>query len=378
MKLFSWARSVVSALLQRTRVEGETEEELRAHVQHRADDLERLGMTRTEAERRARIEFGGHESFKEECREALSTRILEVFLQDLRFSFRMLRKSPGFAAVAILTLALGIGANTAIFTLLDQILLRSLPVQDPQQLVLLDLVGHPYGNSSGDSVLSYPMYRDLQEHNEVFSGMFGHRSTTTSLSFGVQAERVRVELVSGTYFSVLGVRPALGRALTPEADQVPNGEPLVVLNYAFWKERWGGDLGIVGKTLLVNNRNLTVVGVAQAGFDGVEADRAANLFVPIMMQEAFMGERKTPLLTDRRTRWMQAFGRLKPGATIEQAKAALQPLTHAMLEMEVKQPAFNHASAYDREEFLKSWMNVLPGSKGFSYTRNDLTTPLWV
>jgi len=359
-------------------VEGETEEELRAHVQHRADDLERLGMTRTEAERRARIEFGGHESFKEECREALSTRILEVFLQDLRFSFRMLRKSPGFAAVAILTLALGIGANTAIFTLLDQILLRSLPVQDPQQLVLLDLVGHPYGNSSGDSVLSYPMYRDLQEHNEVFSGMFGHRSTTTSLSFGVQAERVRVELVSGTYFSVLGVRPALGRALTPEADQVPNGEPLVVLNYAFWKERWGGDLGIVGKTLLVNNRNLTVVGVAQAGFDGVEADRAANLFVPIMMQEAFMGERKTPLLTDRRTRWMQAFGRLKPGATIEQAKAALQPLTHAMLEMEVKQPAFNHASAYDREEFLKSWMNVLPGSKGFSYTRNDLTTPLWV
>ena len=295
MKLFSWARSVVSALLQRTRVEGETEEELRAHVQHRADDLERLGMTRTEAERRARIEFGGHESFKEECREALSTRILEVFLQDLRFSFRMLRKSPGFAAVAILTLALGIGANTAIFTLLDQILLRSLPVQDPQQLVLLDLVGHPYGNSSGDSVLSYPMYRDLQEHNEVFSGMFGHRSTTTSLSFGVQAERVRVELVSGTYFSVLGVRPALGRALTPEADQVPNGEPLVVLNYAFWKERWGGDLGIVGKTLLVNNRNLTVVGVAQAGFDGVEADRAANLFVPIMMQEAFMGERKTPL-----------------------------------------------------------------------------------
>ena len=378
MKVFSSLRSVTSAIFHRAQTEDDLDEELRVHVENRAQDLERSGLTPEQAERRARIEFGGHEKFKEECREALGTRLLEIFLQDLRFAARLLRKSPGFAAVAILTLALGIGANTAIFTLLDQILLRSLSVKDPQQLVLLDLVGHQYGNSSGDSVLSYPMYRDFEGHNQVFSGMFCHRFTSASLSFGGQAERVSIELVSGTYFGVLGVRPALGRTLTPDDDRVPNGEPLVVLSYGFWKQRFGEDPGVVGKTLTVNSHSMTVIGVAQAGFDGVEADRATNLFVPIMMQEAFMGERRTPLLIDRRTRWTQAFGRLKPGVTREQAKAALQPLTHALLETEAQQPAFRHASAYDREEFLKSWMNVLPGSKGFSYTRNDLSTPLWM
>jgi predicted permease len=378
MKVFSSIRSVASALAHRSQTDREMNEELRAHVENRADDLERSGVPRAEAERRARIEFGGHEKFKEQCREALGPRLLEIFLQDLRFSLRMLRKSPGFAGVAILTLALGIGANTAIFTLLDQILLRSLPVKDPQHLVLLDLVGHQYGNSSGDSVVSYPMYRDLQERNEAFSGMFLHRYASASLWFGGRAERVGVELVSGTYFGVLGIRSVLGRTITPDDDRVPNGEPLVVLSYASWKQRFAGNPDVVGKTLMVNNRKLTVIGVAQAGFDGVETDRAANLFVPIMMQEAFLGERKTPLLKDRRTRWAQAFGRLQPGVTAGQAKARLQPLTHAMLEMEVQEPAFSHASAYDREEFLKSWMDVLPASKGFSYTRNDLSTPLWV
>ena len=378
MKSFSTIRSIVSVLFHRSQSEAEMDEELCTHVRNRADDLERSGLTRAGAERRARIEFGGHERFSEECREERGGFWLETVGTDLRFGARMLRKSPGFAAVAILTLALGIGANTAIFTLLDQILLRSLPVKDPQQLVLLDLVGHQYGNSSGDNVLSYPMYRDFQGHNEVFSGMFVRRSTSASLSFGGEAERVRVELVSGTYFSVLGVQPALGRTLMPDDDRVPNGEPLAVLSCRFWKQWFAGNRDVVGTTLMVNNRKLTVIGVAQAGFDGVETDRAANLFVPIMMQEAFMGERKTPLLTDRRTRWAQAYGRLKPGVTLEQAKASLQPFTHSLLEMEVQEPAFRHASAYDREEFLNSWMNVLPAAKGFSYTRNDLSAPLWV
>ena len=378
MTLLSSLRSMTSAIIHRAQTEDELDEELRAHVRSRAQDLERSGLTPVDAERRARIEFGGHEKFKEGCREALGTRLLETFLEDLRFAARILRKSPGFTAVAILTLALGIGANTAIFTLLDQILLRWLPVKDPQQLVLLDLVGHQYGNSSGDSVLSYPLYRDFAQRNEVFSGMFCHRFTSASLSFGGQAERVRLELVSGTYFPVLGVGPALGRTLTPDDDRVPNGEPLVVLSHTFWKQRFGKDPGIVGQTLMVNNHTMTVIGVAQPGFDGVESDRAANLFVPIMMQEAFMGRRMTPLLTDRRTRWTQVFGRLKPGVTVEQAKARLQPVTHALLEMEAQEPAFSHASAYERGEFLKSWINVLSGSKGFSYTRNELSTPLGV
>ena len=260
MKLLSSLRSMTSAIIHRAQTEDELDEELRAHVRSRAQDLERSGLTPVDAERRARIEFGGHEKFKEECREALGTRLLETFFEDLRFAPRILRKSPGFTAVAILTLALGIGANTAIFTLLDQILLRSLPVKDPQQLVLLDLVGHQYGNSSGDSVLSYPLYRDFAQRNEVFSGLFCHRFTSASLSFGGQAERVRLELVSCTYFPVLGVCPALGRTLTPDDDRVPNGEPLVVLSHAFWKQRFGKDPGIVGQTLMVNNHTMTVTG----------------------------------------------------------------------------------------------------------------------
>lgn len=378
MKLFRWIRYLSSAVFRRSQNEAEMDEELGAHVRNRADDLQRHGLSRAEAERRARIEFGGHEKFKEECRDALSTRLLEVLLQDVRFAARMLRKSLGFASVAVLTLALGIGANTAIFTLLDQILLRSLPVKDPQRLVLLDLVGHQYGNSSGDNVISYPMYLDFRDHNEVFSGMFCRRHAWANLLFGGQSERVRAEMVSGTYFGVLGVGPALGRTITPDDDRAPNCEPVVVVSCAFWKQRFGRDPAIVGKKVVVNNRSMTIIGVAQAGFDGVEPDRSANLFVPVMMQEAFMGERKIPLLRDRRTIWLQAYGRLKPGVTAEQANAALQPFTHAMLEMEVLEPAFSHASAYDREEYLKSRLNLLPGSQGYSSTRNDLRTPLWV
>src|SRR6058998_2642159 len=144
---------------------------------------------------------------------------------DIRYTFRMLARTPGFTAVAVLTLALGIGANTAIFTLLDQVLLRLLPVKDPQQLALLTMRGRNYGNNWGGNAISYPMYRDFQDHNEVFSGMFCRFPTRVSLTFGGQAERVEAELVSGTYFSVLGVTTALGRTFTPEDDRVPNGHP---------------------------------------------------------------------------------------------------------------------------------------------------------
>src|SRR5207248_16683 len=195
---------------------------------------------------------------------------MDTAARDFRFSLRALRRSPGFVAVAVMTLALGIGANTAIFSLLDQILLRLLPVKNPQQLVLLTMRGHHYGNNWGGNAISYPMYRDFQDHNEVFSGMFCRFGTRASLTYGGQAERVETELVSGTYFSVLGVGTTIGRTFTPDDDRVPNGHPLVVLSHAYWKQRFGGDPGILGKTLTVNKHDMTVIGVAQAGFDGVE------------------------------------------------------------------------------------------------------------
>jgi predicted permease len=303
---------------------------------------------------------------------------LDTILRDLKYTFRMLARTPGFTAVAVLTLALGIGANTAIFTLLDQVLLRLLPVKDPQQLVLLSMKGRHYGNNWGGNAISHPMFRDFQDHNEVFSEMFCRFPISASLSFGRQAERVDVELVSGTYFSALGVVPALGRILTPEDDRVPSGHPFVVLNYNYWKTRFAGDPQIVGKTLNLNNYSMTVVGVAQAGFDGVELGRSPKIFIPIMMQAQIIVGNPEDMLKQRRNRWVNAFGRLKPGISQQQAKAALQPFMHSMLEMEVQQKEFSRASKYDRDEFLKCWIDVLPGSQGRSYTRRQLTTPLWV
>jgi len=302
---------------------------------------------------------------------------VDTVVRDFRFSLRALRRSPGFVAVAVMTLALGIGANTAIFSLLDQILLRLLPVKNPQQLVLLTMRGHHYGSNWGGNAISHPMFRDFQAHNEVFSGMFCRFPNAVSLTFGGQSERVRAELVSGTYFSVLGVNTMLGRAFTPEDDRTPLGHPLVMLTYDYWRQRFGGDPGIVGKNLIVNGHNMTVVGVAQPGFDGVELGYTTQIFIPIMMEE-WINVGNPKMLTDRRTRWVNAFGRLKPGVSITQAKASLQPFMHSMLESEVKEAAFNHASTYDREQFLKSWMDVLPGSQGRSYTRRELSTPLWV
>jgi predicted permease len=295
---------------------------------------------------------------------------------DLRYAARVLAKNPVFTTVAVLTLALGIGANTAIFTLLDQVLLRLLPVKDPQKLVLLTMRGRHYGNNWGGNAISYPMYRDFQDHNEVFSGMFCRFPTRVSLTFGGQAERVEAELVSGTYFSVLGVTTALGRTFTPEDDRIPNGHPLVMLSYNYWKQRFGGDPAILGRTLTVNKHDLTVIGVAQAGFDGVELGYSPKLFIPVMMQQQIIVGNPN-MLTDRRTRWVNAFGRLRPGVTQTQAKASVAPFMHSMLEMEVREAAFSHASAYDRAQFLKCWIDVLPGSQGRASFRRELSTPLW-
>jgi predicted permease len=296
---------------------------------------------------------------------------------DLRYALRGFRKAPLFTAVAILSLAFGIGANTAIFTVLDQILLRQLPVKDPEQLVLLTMRGRHYGSNWGSNAISYPMYKDFSNHNQVFSGMLCRFPFDASLGYGNRTERVAGELVSGTYFPVLGVRAALGRTFTPEDDRAPGGPPLAMLSYSYWQSRFSSDASVIGKNLVINGHSLTVIGVAQAGFDGVQLEAPSKIFVPIMMKAEM-----TPLwddaLKNRRERWVNAFGRLKPGVSLAQAKASLQPFMHSMLELEVKEPAFRNASAYDREQFLKCWIDPLPGSRGRSYLRQQLSTPLWV
>jgi predicted permease len=295
---------------------------------------------------------------------------------DLRYAFRSFRKAPVFTAVAVLSLALGIGANTAIFTLLDQVLLRLLPVKDPQQLVLLTMRGRHYGSNWGGNMISYPMYRDFQDHNEAFTGMFARRAIQTSLTFEGRTERVSAELVSGTFFPVLGVGAFIGRTFSPDDDRTPGGHPLIVLAYDYWKTRFAGDPAILGKTVSVHQHNMTIVGVAQPGFEGVELGFTPSFYMPMMMQKETFGNPN--MLTNRRTRWVNAFGRLKPGVPTEQAKAALQPFMHSMLAMEVQEKDFNNTSAYTREQFLRCWIDLLPGSQGRASLRDQLKTPLWV
>jgi predicted permease len=297
-------------------------------------------------------------------------------LRDLRHAFRGLAKSHAFSAVAVASLAIGIGANTAIFTLLDQVLLRRLPVKEPQELVALRMEGDHYGSNWGFNALSYPLYLDLQQNNQVFRGMLCRFDNRANLTYGGETERVAVELVSGTYFPVLGVGAALGRVFTPEEDRDIDGHPLVVLSYSYWQARFAGDPGVLGRTVTINGRDMTIVGVSEAGFVGVELEAPPQVFVPVTMKKVV-----TPGwdgMKERRWRWVNVFGRLKPGVSAKQAEASLQPYFKGVLEMEVKEAAFKNAAPETREAFLRNVLQVLPGGQGRSFLRSQLRTPLWV
>jgi len=307
-------------------------------------------------------------------------------------------RSPMFTAVALLSIALGIGANTAIFTLVDEVLLRVLPVKNPEQLVLFTGARNHYGSNSGGNMLSYPMYEDFRDNfvegaaklprisqavpnpaatPKVFSGVFARRPIPMNVGMpdgGGQTERVSGELVSGTYFQVLGVGAAFGRVITPEDDKTRGDGFVAVLSYDYWRTRFGADPSIVGRRLTINNYPFTVIGVSAAGFDGVDIGQVASVRVPVMLKAQM-----TPNWDDvdnRRSRWVNVFGRLQPGVTREQALAAAQPFFHGLLEQEVQMPAFSNTSAYTREQFLKGQMSLLPAAQGRAPIRQQLETPL--
>jgi len=296
-------------------------------------------------------------------------------LQNVTFALRTFRKSPLFVAIAVLSIAFGIGANTAIFSLTDQILVRMLPVKNPEQLVLLSAVGRHYGSNQGWNRISYPMYQDFRDHNQAFSGMFCMRETEFSLSSGGRTERISGELVSGNYFPVLGVKPALGRLFTAQDDLLQGGQPVAVLSFDYFQSRFAGNPAVIGQKLIIDGYPFTVIGVSQAGFNGTDPAYSRQIRIPMMMA-GVVG--KYLDLNDRRSRWLTAFGRLKPGVSQEQAKASLQPYFHQILKMEVQEKEFAKASTYMKEQFLKMSMNVLPASKGRSYLRRQFSTPLLV
>jgi predicted permease len=301
---------------------------------------------------------------------------MTAILQDFQYSLRTLRKSPVFLAVAVVSLALGIGANTAIFTLIHQLILQPLPVKDPEQLVMLAGRGKHYGGNNGPDRLSYPMYQQIRDQNQVFSAMFSTSPGTVSATFQGGTELIGADFVSGNFFPALGVGAAVGRVFTASDDLIQGGHPLAVLSYGYWRGRFGADPGIVGKQIVVNGRALTIIGVSRAGFDGVEPGRAPQIRIPISMKDDLPRGDFARLNNDR-FRWTQVFGRLKPGLTGEQAQAGLQPLFHQILNREVAEAPFAKASPFVKQEFLKMWMEVMPGSKGRSNLRKVYSKPLF-
>jgi len=281
-----------------------------------------------------------------------------------------------FLAVAVFSLALGIGGNTAIFTLINQLILQRLPVQDPEQLVMLAGRGKHYGGNNGPDRISYPMYQEIRDKNQAFSGMFCTYPTTVSVSFQGRTELIGADFVSGNYFPVLGVGSAAGRVFSASDDLIQGGHPLAVLSYGYWRARFGADSGVVGRQIVVNGRSLTIIGVSEAGFDGVEPGRAPQIRIPITMKDDLPRTDFSNLNNDR-FRWTQVFGRLKPGVTREKAQAGLQPLFHQLLNREVTEKPFAKASPFVKQEFLKMWMEVMPGSKGRSNLRKTYSKPLF-
>jgi putative ABC transport system permease protein len=301
-------------------------------------------------------------------------------LQDVRYAFRQLRQKPGFAVVAVLTLALGIGANTAIYSLLDQALLRRLPVQHPEQLVMLRYEGSNTGRISsygGDdkNYFSYPLYKDIRDRNSVFSGVIATDAVNIGVQWRNQSEVVSGELVSGNYFEVLGVQPVAGRLFVNSDDQTLNANPVVVLSFAYWKRTFASDPHVVGQSVLINSHPFLVLGVVQPGFHSVVAGQTPDLFAPMMMKPQITPEWND--LDNRRSAWLNIIARLKPGVTAAQAESGINPLWYSIRADELKE--MKDSSESFRQKFLeKSHLFLLDASKGFSPLREFMRTPLLI
>ena len=385
-KLRGWMMRF-AGLFNKDRKDREFQEELESHIQMHVEDNLRLGMTPAEARRQAMIQLGGIESTKEAYREQRGLPLLETLLQDLRYGARMLRKNPGFAAAAVLTLALGIGANTAIFSLINAVLLKALPVKNPEELVLLQWVsrgGWPAGAFNGfegawnekkgrgaiSTSFSMPYFEQARTRNRVFSDMFAAAANgaTFNVSYNGQADRANAALVSGSFFSTLGVQPVLGRAFTPDDDRFA-ASPTAVISYGYWKGRFGGDPGVIGRTIAVNGAALTIIGVSPPEFFGIQPGRPVDVWLPLHARAQLEGPASATLFTAQNTWWVVIMGRLQPGATAELARADLELILQQNIASEMKS---------ETKAELVPHLDVLSGSGGLSELRNRFSQSLFI
>lgn len=307
-------RAFAARIFQRSRMSAEMEDELRSHIAHRADDLERSGLPRGEAERRARVEFGGYEKYREDTYEAAGGHFFEMLMQDVRYGLRVLRKSPGFTLVAILTLALAIGANAVVFSMLNALVLRPLNLPQAKSLAMIER------GSDGTPLQSYPDYLDLRGRNRSFDNLIAYEITRAGLETGGNAVPAWIYEASGNYFDALGVQPYLGRFFHASDEHGENSSPYIVLSYAYWSSHFGGDRSAVGRTVLLNKHPYTILGVAPPEFFGTEMFFTPDFWVPLVDQGQVDGWSG---LKSRGDRDMELLGHLKAGVTPVQAAADL-------------------------------------------------------
>jgi predicted permease len=372
----------IANTLERRRMQEDIADELAFHLEERERANRERGMTAEEARTAARRRFGNPTVANERTTDSDVVRWAESMARDALLALRLLRKSPAFTATCVLTLALGIGANTAVFTLMKLIVMDALPVSQPEQLVVLHDSGPKfggYGSRMGNamsSAFSYPLYRDLNfAKTQVFSRVLARaqgRFTSVTLRTTSDTERIAAEFVSGNYFSLLGVRAWRGRLLT-DSDNEPNSDAAVVLSYGFWEREFGGDPGIVNQSIRLNNHPFVVAGIAPPSFYGISLGEITDLYVPVAMVHRLQPAEEDPL-PDRNYAWLSLIARLKPGVTMQQAQSALAVIYPPLRD---KQLAYIQAPWRGfLENFKRQHIELTPGGKGYSSLRAQLGKPL--
>jgi putative ABC transport system permease protein len=359
------------SLFRRDAVESEADAELRFHFDQQVEKYIKSGRTREEATRRARLEFGGHEQLKEEIRDARGVNLVETLIQDIRYGLRILGRTPVISGVAILSLALGIGANTAIFSLIDTVMLRMLPVEKPEELTQVRIQDPRSPKDEPEPTFTNPLWEELRNRQDFYSGIFAWSLTQFDLAQGGAVHDVNGMFSSGEYFSTLGIRPAAGRLITADDDK--RGCPgVAVLSYGFWQDHFGGAESAVGSTLSLDNHAFNIIGVSAPGFFGLEVGNKFDVAIPVCAAQIFDGPKSR---LDRRSWWwLHVAGRSKPGVGPEQLKARLgvvSPLVFAAALPQDWEPK-------DQQSFLKRSFQPTPAATGTSYLRRQFTQPLHI
>ncbi|MDQ1473931.1 MAG: hypothetical protein QOJ99_5411, partial [Bryobacterales bacterium] len=353
-------------LLNRQRLERELGKELDYHLERQTASYIEAGLTEAEARRKARLEFGGPDHIREECRDARGTLWLERLFQDTRLSFRLLRKSPAFSLAAVGTLALGIGANTAIFRLLDAVRLSALPVHDPQQLALVDIAdtaGRRGAQMTPNPALTNPLWERFRDTQQTFSGVLAWGNSDFNIATTGETRSMRGLYVSGDFFGVAGIQPFVGRVFTPDDDRRGCGIPGAVISYGFWQREFGGDASIIGRRISLNYQRAEIIGITPAGFTGLEVGRAYDVAVPICSQPVLQPAGN--YLEAGTFWWLTVMGRMKPGQNLETASAQLRTSSPAIFQAELP----SNYPAENIKDYLNFKLTAKPGSDGVSVLR---------